>query len=30
MKLELLKAHVKGIAWGDKTELLANGTLQVN
>ena len=30
MKLELLKAHVKGIAWGDKTQLLADGTLQVN
>lgn len=29
MKLELLKAHVKGIAWGDKTELLKDGTLVV-
>ena len=30
MRLELLKAHVKDIAWGDKTELLKDGTLHVN
>lgn len=30
MKLELLKAHVSGIAWGAKTALLSDGTLQVN
>lgn len=30
MKLELLKAHVKDIKWGDKTELTKDGTLLVN
>ena len=30
MKLELQKAKVKNIAWGDKTALLADGTLQIN
>ncbi|MEG1641779.1 MAG: glycine/sarcosine/betaine reductase component B subunit [Synergistaceae bacterium] len=30
MKLELLKASVKGIAWGEKTELATDGTLKVN
>lgn len=30
MKLELFKARVKGIAWGEKTEFLKDGTLQVN
>lgn len=30
MKLELLKAHVNGIVWGDRTELIKNGTLNVN
>lgn len=30
MKLELLKAHVKNIAWGDRTVLLKDGTLQVS
>ena len=30
MKLELLKAHVKDITWGDKTELTKDGTLLVN
>lgn len=29
MKLELLKAQVKGIAWGEKTALSADGTLTV-
>jgi len=30
MRLELIKAHVKGVAWGCKTELLKDGTLQVS
>lgn len=30
MKLELLKAKVKDISWGDKTVLLSGGLLQVN
>lgn len=30
MKLELLKANVKNISWGDKTVLLSGGNLQVN
>lgn len=30
MKLELLKAKVKNVSWGDKTILLSCGTLQVN
>lgn len=30
MKLELQKAKVKNITWGDKTALLADGTLQIN
>lgn len=30
MKLELLKANVKNLAWGDKTELLEDSTLQIN
>ncbi|MGI6442899.1 MAG: beta-aspartyl-peptidase [Synergistaceae bacterium] len=30
MKLELQKALVKGIVWGNKTELLKDSTLQIN
>lgn len=30
MKLELLKAKVKNISWGDKTVLLDGGNLQIN
>lgn len=30
MKLDLLKAKVKNISWGDKTVLLSGGNLQVN
>ena len=29
MKLELQKSKVKNIAWGEKTALLADGTLQI-
>ena len=30
VKLELQKALVKGIVWGNKTELLKDSTLQIN
>ena len=30
MKLELMKVNVKSVGWGDRTELLKDGTLKVN
>ena len=30
MKLELMKVNVKSVGWGDRTEVLKDGTLKVN
>ena len=30
MKLELMKVIVKSVSWGDRTEILKDGTLKVN